>query len=391
MAQGISILGSTGSIGKTALRVLSWLGDDYQVVALAGGRNWEELVKQALEFKPRVVASPYPESAEKLSSELAVSGIRVAEGLAGLIEVATHPQADIVVSAIVGSAGLLPTMRAVQAGKRVALANKETLVMAGELIVQEAKRSGALITPVDSEHSAIAQCLAGHRREEVKRIILTASGGPFLGYSRTQLEKVSPEEALKHPNWNMGSKITIDSATLMNKGLEIIEAVWLFGMDIDNIEVVIHPQSLIHSMVEFADGSILAQLAVPDMALPLQYALTFPNRITSPVAPLDLLSIANLQFFSPDEATFPAIKLTRRAVEMGGTATAILNGANEVAVEAFLGGKISFNDITTTVQDTLDILGSSPANSLEEILASDAEARQVARGAIETLERDRAS
>lgn len=389
MACGIAILGSTGSIGRTTLRVVSWLGEEYRVVALTGGRNWEELAKQAQQVKPRLVATAYPEVAEKLTQALEDTGIKVAVGGEGLDEAASHPQADIVVSAIVGSAGLLPTMTAVKCGKRIALANKETLVMAGGLVMEEAKKSGAEIIPVDSEHSAIAQCLAGHRREEVERIVLTASGGPFLGYSRAQLEKVTPEEALKHPKWNMGDKITVDSATLMNKGLEVIEACWLFGLPQDRIEVVVHPQSLVHSLVEFADGSLLAQLAVPDMALPVQYALTYPQRTTSPIEPLNLLEVNSLQFFPPDEVVFPALGLARRAVETGGTAPVVLNGANEVAVEAFLAGKISFNAISQAVEDTLGILDASSAENIDEVLAADFEAREVARGAVGVLEREK--
>ena len=345
--RSVSILGSTGSIGCNTLKVIKHLGD-IRVVAMAAGRNISIFAEQIAGFHPTLVSVESDDLAEGLLQELhrlecPVPQIEIGEK--GLIAVATHPEAETVVSATVGAVGFVPTLRAIEAGKRIALANKETLVMAGELMTAAAKKSGAEILPVDSEHNAIHQCLRGERASEVKRLILTASGGPFRNKTREQIQNATRDEALNHPNWKMGDKITIDSATLMNKGLEVIEAKWLFGFDADQISVVVHPQSIVHSMVEMVDGSIIAQLGVTDMRHAIQYALTYPERKPNCVPPLDLTSLSGLEFEEPDLDRFPCLQLAYDALQAGGTMPTVLNAANEVAVGAFLDGGIKLPEI----------------------------------------------
>ncbi|MFH1031609.1 MAG: 1-deoxy-D-xylulose-5-phosphate reductoisomerase [Chloroflexota bacterium] len=361
----LAILGSTGSIGRQTLEVIRALPNRFKVVGLAAGKNIELLKKQVAEFKPRFVH--WENEANFASHKYEVLSLEA---------MASHPEADIIVMATSGKAGLSPTLAAVKAGKKVALANKESLVMAGEIIMSEVKRNSAQILPVDSEHSAIWQCLNGETQSPA-RLILTASGGPFYRYSATKLAEVTVEQALKHPSWQMGKKVTIDSATLMNKGLEIIEAHWLFGMPFDNIEVIIHPQSIIHSMVEFPDGAVKAQLSCPDMRLPIQYALTYPERLPNTELPaLDWSRVKELTFAEPDIDTFPCLKLSRKAGEKGGTYPAALCGADEMAVELFLSRRIKFTDISKLVEQTLEGHKSKANPDLEEILAADGWARK---------------
>ena len=374
----IAILGSTGSVGVQALDLISRFPDRFEVVALAARRNAERLAEQALRFRPRLAALADPEGLAALASRCAPRGIDTAAGEEGLLRVAAHPEADRVISAIVGAAGLQPTLWAIQARKTVALANKETLVMAGDLMLREAEKNNALLLPVDSEHCALHQCLRGERREEVGRLILTASGGPFRLSSLSEMEAAEPEQALRHPTWEMGPKISVDSATLMNKGLEVIEAHWLFGIEAARIEVLLHPQSLVHSMVEMRDGSVICQMGTTDMRLPIQYALTYPDRWTSTLPPLDLASAPALEFFAPDPVRFPCLSLAYRALEMGGTATAALNAANEVAVEAFLSRRARFLDIPRVIQGVLEKHATLPADSLPPILEADRSSRRLA-------------
>lgn len=355
MLKNISILGSTGSIGTSALNVIAKHPDKFKVVALTAGANVELLAKQIQQYKPQKVAVANKEAFEKLKSYSLPKGIQIAYGKQGIREVASYEKADFVLSAIVGSAGLLPTLDAVRLGKTIGLANKETLVMAGQLVMKEASKSACQILPVDSEHSAIFQCLHGYERSSVSKIILTASGGPFLGMSLTELEKVDAKMALKHPNWSMGKKITIDSATLMNKGLEVIEAHYLFGFDPKQIDVVIHPQSIIHSMVEFQDGVSLAQLSVPDMQAPIAFALSYPQRLPSILKPINWTELHSLTFLKPDKDAFVCLRLAYDALETGGAMPCVLNSANEVAVEAFLHNKIGFNQIPTVIDKAMSM------------------------------------
>ena len=365
----VAVLGSTGSIGRQTLEVISTHPKHFRIIGLAAGKNCNLLTRQIKQFKPRFVYSQ--DKKARLAN---------AKGkFLSLEEMASHPEVDIVVMATSGKWGLQPTLAAVRAGKRLALANKESLVMAGELITTEAKRSRAKILPIDSEHSAIWQCLEGER-EKPSRIILTASGGPFYHYSQAKLDKVTAEQALKHPSWRMGKKVTIDSATLMNKGLEIIEAHWLFGMPVDSINVLVHPQSIIHSMVEFSDGSVKAQLGCPDMRLPIQYALSYPVRLSNPKLPkLDWETIKELTFAPPDLDAFPCLKLAREAGRKGGTYPAVLCGADEVAVELFLAERIKFTDIARLVKQALEKHQAISHPTLEEILAADNWAREEVR------------
>ena len=368
----LAVLGSTGSIGQQTLDVVRALPERFRVVGLAAGNNINLLTKQVAEFKPEFVSF----SADGLNKaglrHLADSGCE----LLTLEAMACHPQVDITVIATAGSAGLSPTLAAVKAGKRIALANKESLVMAGEIVTTEAKRSGAEILPVDSEHSAIWQCLNGEK-QEAARIILTASGGPFRNYTKAQLREVTVGQALKHPSWQMGRKVTIDSATLMNKGLEVIEARWLFNMPVDRIKVLVHPQSIIHSMVEFVDGSIKAQLSYPDMRLPIQYALSYPDRLDNPQLPrLDWSRISSLDFEEPDFDVFPCLILAIEAGRKGGTYPAVLCAVDEVAVDLFLSRRIGFADIGRLVEEVLERHQAITRPALEEILAADAWARQ---------------
>ena len=386
MRQGLSILGSTGSIGCNTLRVAEFLGADaWRVVALGAGRNVAKLAAQIEQFAPELVAVADEEAAEnllRLLHERRVKPPRVALGQAGLVEVATHEQAVSVVSATVGAVGFVPTLRALEAGRRVALANKETLVMAGELMTRAAAASGAEILPVDSEHNALHQCLRGEQRSEVKRLILTASGGPFRTKTRAEMERATVAEAMKHPTWQMGAKITTDSATLMNKGLEVIEARWLFGFHADQIDIVVHPESVVHSLVELVDGSVIAQLGVTDMRHAIQYALTYPARLTSALPSLDLTQLSALHFAAPDENRFPCLALAYRALRAGGTLPAALNAANEIAVQAFLDEKIRLTDIPRVIEQTMDAHQTQPADSLETILHADQTARACARESV---------
>lgn len=375
--KAISILGSTGSIGCNTLKVVEHLGDT-RIVAMAAGRNIAKFAEQIAAFHPELVSCSDDTGAEELSRELHRLDAkipRIETGENGLIAVATHEQAETVVSATVGAIGFVPTLRAIEAGKRVALANKETLVIAGELMTAAAKKSGAEILPVDSEHNALHQCLRGEKRSEVRRLILTASGGPFREWSAEKIADATREEALNHPKWKMGDKITIDSATLMNKGLEVIEACWLFGCDTDQISVVVHPQSIVHSMVEMVDGSIIAQLGVTDMRHAIQYALTYPERRENCLAPLDLAALSRLDFEEPDLSRFPCLQLAYDALRAGGTMPAALNAANEVSVQAFLDGQIKLSDIADINRSVMDDHEMQQVISLETVLETDKWAR----------------
>ena len=388
-ARGVSILGSTGSIGCNTLRVIEALGrDGFHVVALGAGRNIEKLAEQIDQFKPELVSVESEETAERLQTELkarAISAPSILVGEPGLVAVATRDDAEIVVSGTVGAVGFVPTLRALEAGKRVALANKETLVMAGELMTRAAEKSGAEILPVDSEHNALHQCLRGEKRSEVRRLILTASGGPFRTRDRGAMESASVAEALQHPTWNMGAKITIDSATLMNKGLEVIEAHWLFGFEAEQIGIVVHPESVVHSMIEMIDGSIIAQMGVTDMRHAIQYALTYPERRPSELAPLDLTKLSSLNFEPPDLDRFPCIALAYRALEAGGTMPATLNAANEEAVRAFIEERIALTDIPRVIEAVMAQHHRRAADSLEAVLTADRDARAAAQSSIAQL------
>ncbi len=374
MRRRISLLGSTGSIGRQTLDVAAACG--FSVAALTAHRSGALLEEQARRFQPELAVCVDPAAAADLKVRLADTPVRVASGTEGLLEAAALPSADTVVTAVVGVAGLEPTLAAIRAGKRIALANKETLVCAGELVMDQAEAHGAEVVPVDSEHSAIFQCLQGCRdRGEVRRLILTASGGPFFGWSREALAGVTPAQALKHPNWSMGAKITVDSATLMNKGLEYIEAMRLYRMPPEKISIVVHRESIVHSLVEYCDNAVLAQMGAPDMRLPIQYALTWPERTPGPAQPLDLLNCPSLTFQAPDYDAFPCLGLALEAARTGGTATAILNGANEAAVALFLEEKLSFPGIAERVGLALERLPVVQKPSLEEILEADRAAR----------------
>jgi len=382
----IAILGSTGSIGANALDVIRQNPSRFKVVALSAGRNTHLLKEQIEEFLPRVAAVIDEPHAMQLTDMLEHSnGTAIRYGTEGYREVAAFGEADMVISAMVGSAGLIPTMEAIAAGKDIALANKETMVMAGSIVVRMAEEKGVAILPVDSEHSAIFQCLAGHRHQDIRRIILTASGGPFLKWSADELLHVRPAQALKHPNWEMGRKITIDSASMMNKGLEVIEARWLFDVDYDDIHVQIHPQSIVHSMVEYIDGSVVAQLGCPDMRIPIAYALSYPERFPCPATALNLLEVGALEFMKPDLDKFPNLRLAYEAGRKGGTMPAVLNGANEVAVEAFLQEKIGFTDMTTLITNALAHHQCKITPTIDDILAADLWAKNEVKRMIEGL------
>ena len=377
MTKTVAVLGSTGSIGRQTLQVVQELG--LTVAALTANRQVDLLEQQARQFHPKLAVLYDRAAAGELRLRLSDTDIRVAEGPEGLLEAATLPEADTVVTAVMGSVGLEPTLAAIREKKRIALANKETLVCAGELVMAEAERCGAEIVPVDSEHSAIFQSLQGCRdRREVKRLLLTCSGGPFFGLSHEELEHKTPADALKHPNWSMGAKITIDSATLMNKGLEIIEAMRLYGLPLSQVDVVIHRQSIVHSLVEFRDGAVLAQLGVPDMRVPIRLALTYPNRAENPAEPLDLLRCGPLTFDAPDEEAFPCFRLAKQAAQTGGTACAVLNGANETAVAHYLRGECGFYDIPRMVDHALQTVPFAEADTLETVLQADRAARAAA-------------
>jgi len=384
--KNISILGSTGSIGLNALDVIENNPGHFKIVALSAGKNIALLGKQIEKFKPEFVSVVDEEHAFELKRMINSSiKTEILFGENGYCEAACIQQADMVISAMVGSSGLLPTIEAISAGKDIALANKEVMVMAGSLVREKAREKGVKIFPVDSEHSAIFQCIEGHRKKDIKKIILTASGGPFLHFSKEELTEVKPVQALKHPNWQMGRKITIDSASMMNKGLEIIEAMWLFSVDIDRIEVVIHPQSIIHSMVEYVDGSILAQLSVPDMRIPIAYALSFPERIPRKESFVDLLKVRSLEFYKPDVEKFPNLKLAYEAGKIGETMPAVLNAANEIAVEAFLEDSIGFMDISRVIEEALSRHHIMKSPTLGEIRDADLWARDCAKKTVERM------
>ncbi|UCE82761.1 MAG: 1-deoxy-D-xylulose-5-phosphate reductoisomerase [Deltaproteobacteria bacterium] len=379
----IAILGSTGSIGRSSLKVIEQFPDRFQVVALAAGRNIDLLAKQIHRFRPQLAAVFDQQLAKDLLSRLETSiRVEVLAGPEGYHRVASCDDADMVLSAMVGAAGLVPTLSAIRAGKDVALANKETLVMAGALVMEEVRHHQVTLLPVDSEHNAIFQAMEGHRREDLKRILLTASGGPFLNMSAEELEQVTPAQALAHPNWDMGPKITIDSATLMNKGLEVIEAKWLFDVPVEKIDVHIHPQSIVHSMVEYVDGSVIAQMGIPDMRTPIAYALAYPERLQLDFPSLDLFALQTLTFFEPDFSRFPCLGLAFAACKAGGAVPAILNAANEVAVQAFLDNRIPFKRIAELVDQTMQEYKQVSAAELETILEADGWARQRTEEAI---------
>ena len=378
MKRNISILGSTGSIGRQSLDVIAACG--MGVAALTANSSVELMEEQVRKFKPELAVLMDEKAAEELRVRLADTNTRVASGMEGLIEAASLPSADTVITAVVGMVGLRPTLAAIEAGKRIALANKETLVCAGELVMAAAKRKGVEILPVDSEHSALFQSLQGCRdqEKEIKRLILTASGGPFFGWKKEDLEEVTLEQALKHPNWSMGAKITVDSATLMNKGLEFIEAMHLYQMPPEKISIVVHRESIIHSLVEYCDNAVIAQLGSPDMRLPIQYALTWPERTEGPAEPLDLLTCGALTFAEPDPDAFPCLALALKAASIGGTAGAILNGANEAAVGLFLQKKIGFMDISRRVARAMEQVPVVQNPTLEDVLKADQAAREAA-------------
>jgi 1-deoxy-D-xylulose-5-phosphate reductoisomerase len=373
----VTILGATGSIGLRTLEIVSSFSDEFAVAGLAArGSNVERVADICRKYNPKAVALLDAAAVDQLARLLPAPRPELLVGAEGMVAVARDVDADVVVSALVGGAGLLPTMAAIEAGRTMALANKETLVMAGSLMTAAAKRRGVPLLPVDSEHSAVFQCLVGHNRGDVHRILLTASGGPFREWPHDKFAAITVEDALKHPTWKMGAKITIDSATLMNKGLEIIEARWLFDVPSDKVQVIVHPQSVVHSMVEYVDGSVIAQLGVPDMGIPILYALTYPERRPTPAARLDLTRTGALTFFEPDSAKFPCLRLARTALEVGGTAPVILNAANEVTVAAFLDRRLPFNDIPALIERALDRLEQGPLTSIEQCVGVDAEARR---------------
>lgn len=381
MTKCISVLGSTGSIGRQTLDVAGKLG--FPIAALTAGSNVERMAEQCRAFRPRLAAMATEEAARELQAALPGQEIQILWGEEGLLAAAAHPEADTVVTAVVGMVGLKPTLAAIQAGKRIGLANKETLVCAGELVMDAAERYGAEIVPVDSEHSAIFQCLMGcGNKREVKNVILTCSGGPFFGRTRQELQNVKKDDALKHPNWKMGAKITIDCATLMNKGLEFIEAMRLYRLAPEQVKVVIHRQSVVHSLVEFVDGAILAQLGVPDMRLPIQLAMTYPERLPSPAADLNLLTCGALTFCEPDLTAFPCLAIAMDCAKKGGTACPVLNGANEAAVAMYLRDEIGFYDIPRLVEHALNTVPFVEKPTLEEILQADRLAREAANACV---------
>jgi 1-deoxy-D-xylulose-5-phosphate reductoisomerase len=388
MMKKITLLGSTGSIGQSALDVIAGHPDKFRVAALVAGRNVRLLARQIVEFRPDVAAVHSRKEADALKRLLGPKNrVPVLYDETGILEAAAHDGADMVVSAISGAAGLKPTLAAIDAGKDIALANKETLVAAGSVVMKKAGRKKISLLPVDSEHSAIFQCLAGQKKENLKRIILTASGGPFLKSSRKELKAVTPAQALRHPRWKMGRKITIDSASLMNKGLEVIEARWLFNLDVDRIDVLIHPQSTVHSLIELIDGSLLAQLGIADMRIPIAYALSYPDRLENPLPGLNLAAAGELLFAEPDMKKFPCLRLAYEAGRLGGTAPAALNAANEEAVGAFLENKICFTDLPKVIEKVLDRQAVKQNPSLEDILQVDGQSRAQARSVLRTLKK----
>ena len=381
----IAILGSTGSIGRQTVDVIRMHSDIMCASVLVAKSNVEALAQQAAILKPNRVIIADESLRDKLVSLLDGTGIQVLAGSQAIDDAVQYDDVDVVVAAMVGFSGFSPTMKAIQAGKNVALANKETLVVAGSLVMSAARQHGVSILPVDSEHSAIFQCLNGERHLSPRRVILTASGGPFRGWSHSQLQNVTPQMALKHPNWSMGAKVTIDSASMMNKGLEAIEASWLFDCDADHIDIVVHPQSIVHSMVEFDDFTIKAQLGVPDMRMPIQYALTFPDRLPSPAEPLDFAKFSNLTFERPDMDVFRNLPLALNAMRKGGNAPCIMNGANEVAVASFLQGRIGFLEMTDLINSVIDKATWIQSPSMDDFYQSDAQARRLASQFVDAL------
>ena len=376
----IAVLGSTGSVGVTTLDVVSRFSDQFRIGAMGAGRNVERLAQQVRQFRPELVAVADDDSARRLKALLGDHKVEILTGLDGAIAVATYSEAKLVMSAMVGALGLRPTLRAIEAGKDIAFANKEVLVVAGEVVTRAAARNQVRLLPVDSEHNALFQCIEGNRRSAIKRIILTASGGPFRTLAADRFEAITVTDALKHPTWQMGSKITIDSATLMNKGLEVIEARWLFGLEAPQISIVIHPQSIIHSMVEMIDGSVLAEMAIPDMAIPVAYALAFPDRLPmNHLRQLSLVECGTLTFEEPDFGRFPCLRLAYEALRAGGTMPACLNAANEELVAGFLANKIRFPEIPRHIETVMGRHHGGPARSLEDVLETDSWARAATR------------
>jgi 1-deoxy-D-xylulose-5-phosphate reductoisomerase len=387
--KALSLLGSTGSIGVNTLEVVRQFPERFQVTALAAGRNVRLLAQQIQEFQPQRVAVLDEESAAQLARLLATGDAQplIGVGPEGYQQIATLPEVEMVVAAMVGAAGLVPTLAAIDAGKHIALANKETLVIGGAVVVPLAQRRGVHLLPVDSEHSAIFQALQGNQRRSLRRILLTASGGPFFRKNLEELAEVTPEAALRHPNWSMGRKITIDSATLMNKGLEVIEAHWLFDVPVQQIAIHVHPESIIHSMVEYVDGSVIAQLGIPDMKAPIAFALAYPERLPLKLPALDLFRLQNLSFYPPDEVKFPCLNLAYDACEAGSTMPAVLNAANEVAVEAFLNKRIGFMDIPRLIETTMAHHSAAGEVTLDAILQADHEARQMCEERIGAMQK----
>ena len=379
----LAILGSTGSIGVNTLDIIRQFPERFEVVSLSAGLNTQLLRQQILQFRPKIVSILNRELAETLKGDLASVPVEIVHGIEGLIRVATYPGVDQVVSAIVGAVGLIPTLSAIKTGRTIALANKESLVMAGKIVIEEAKKNQVQILPIDSEHSAIFQSLLGHQREEIERLILTASGGPFLNLPTAKLRDVTAKDALRHPRWEMGKKITIDSASLMNKGLEVIEAHWLFDMPVEKIAVQIHPQSVIHSMVEYRDGSVIAQMGITDMRVPISYALSYPQRLPLSLPRLDLFQKGGLTFMAPDLERYPCLKLAYQSIEIGETMPAILNAANEVSVNAFLEGAIKFTDIPILIQRVMEDHEVRTVHTLEDILKADHWARDRGKAILE--------
>ena len=386
VARRISILGSTGSIGRNTLDIISRQPGAFEVVALASRSDWETIANQAKLFKPAFVAIYKEESASRARDLLKGSGIEVFDGVDGILEAASTDKADVVVSSIVGAAGVMPTYAAVEAGKIVALANKEALVAAGKLITEEAQRTGARIIPVDSEHSAVFQALMGQDRRAVRKVILTASGGPFFGKGKEALSRVTPEMALDHPRWKMGPKVTVDSATMMNKGLEVIEARWIFDIPAERIEVLIHPQSIVHSMVEYLDGSVLAQMGVTDMRIPIAFALSYPDRLDLDLDSLDLAAVGRLDFHKPDLEMFPCLALAYKALEKGNGIPTVMNAANEIAVESFLSGDLPFTGIADVIRAVMDDPPDFDDQTLSGILRGDQLTRAAAREIIALMD-----
>lgn len=382
--KNLSVLGSTGSIGCNVLDVVRSFPERYRICGLAAGKNTGKLMEQVQEFEPELISVAAQEDAEQLKGQLPDRyRDRIRHGTEGNKEVAALDVADMTISAIVGAAGLLPTLAAIDAGKDIGLANKETLVMAGKLVMDRCRQKGVQLLPIDSEHSAIFQALDAGHRDDVAKIILTASGGPFREKTLAELEKVTPAQALDHPNWDMGRKISIDSATLMNKGLEVIEAKWLFDVSVDEIQVVVHPQSIVHSLVEFQDGSVIAQLGIPDMRIPIAYALSYPRRLPMSLPRLNLATCSHLEFHDPDYDRFPALSLAFKAIRKGGVLPAVLNAANEIAVAAFLNEKIPFLEIAATVATVMDKVQGGSEERVEDILDADLTARNAATALIQ--------